>query len=139
MHVLSEQDAQLDQRHLHEVPDVMRKDLVRGGKYGLGIGVALAVLVLALGYFAGWSESAAGWITRRAAGAGFAIDPGAVRVPAEEWVRIPRERGRPVVFSALTMRGALTVRDPPRFVAAIAHGFGAAKAFGCGLMLIQRG
>ena len=40
MHVLSEQDAQLDQRHLHEVPDVMRKDLVRGGKYGLGIGVA---------------------------------------------------------------------------------------------------
>ncbi|WBG66384.1 magnesium transporter [Pseudomonas citronellolis] len=62
MHVLSEQDAQLDQRHLHEVPDVMRKDLVRGGKYGLGIGIALAVLVLALGYFAGWSESAAGWI-----------------------------------------------------------------------------
>ncbi|MDF3934753.1 magnesium transporter [Pseudomonas citronellolis] len=62
MHVLSEQDAQLDQRHLHEVPEVMRKDLVRGGKYGLGIGVALAALVLLLGYVFGWSESAAGWV-----------------------------------------------------------------------------
>jgi len=62
MHVLSEQDAQLDQRHLHEVPEVMRKDLVRGGKYGLAIGLALAVAVLVIGYFAGWAESAAGWI-----------------------------------------------------------------------------
>lgn len=62
MHVLSEQDAQLDQRHLHEVPDVMRKDVVRGGKYGLAIGLTLAVAVLVIGYFAGWSETAAGWI-----------------------------------------------------------------------------
>ncbi|SDH90927.1 hypothetical protein [Pseudomonas panipatensis] len=62
MHVLSEQDAELGQRRLHEVPEVMRKDVVRGGKYGLGIGLALAVVVVLLGYLAGWSETAAGWV-----------------------------------------------------------------------------
>jgi CRISPR system Cascade subunit CasE len=84
-------------------------------------------------------EVAAGWITKQAAGAGFGIDRGAVYVSAEEWVRIPREQGRPVVFSALTLQGTLIVSDPPRFIVAIKHGFGAAKAFGCGLMLIRRG
>ena len=34
--------------------------------------------------------------------------------------------------------GLLEVRDPVDFVAAIARGFGRAKAFGCGLMLIRR-
>ena len=84
-------------------------------------------------------EVAADWIARRATDAGFNIDPGEVHVAAEEWVRIPREQGRPVAFLALTLQGTLTVKDPPRFVAAIEHGFGAAKAFGCGLMLIRRG
>ena len=41
-------------------------------------------------------EVAAGWITKRADGAGFGIDPGDVHVPAEEWVRIPLDQGRPV-------------------------------------------
>jgi CRISPR system Cascade subunit CasE len=84
-------------------------------------------------------EAAAGWIGKRATGAGFGIDPGEVHVAAEEWVRIQRVQGRPVVFSALTLQGALTVNDPTRFIGAIVRGFGAAKAFGCGLMLIRRG
>ena len=84
-------------------------------------------------------EAAALWLAKRAADAGCCIDPGEVHVAAEEWVRIPREQRRPIVFSALTMQGALTACDPPRFIAAIERGFGAAKAFGCGLMLIRRG
>lgn len=84
-------------------------------------------------------QAAAGWIARRAADAGFGIDLDQVHVAAEEWVHIPREQGRPIVFSALTLQGGLTVTDPTRFIAAIVHGFGAAKAFGCGLMLIRRG
>ncbi|MGE0260425.1 MAG: type I-E CRISPR-associated protein Cas6/Cse3/CasE [Alphaproteobacteria bacterium] len=83
-------------------------------------------------------EVAALWLVKRAVGAGFRIDPGEVLIAAEEWVRIPRERGRPVAFSALTIKGALTVVDAPRFLAAMIAGFGAAKAFGCGLMLIRR-
>jgi len=32
----------------------------------------------------------------------------------------------------------LTVEDPPLFLVALAAGFGRARAFGCGLMLIRR-
>lgn len=39
----------------------------------------------------------------------------------------------------LDYEGALVVTDPSRLLEAVAHGFGRAKAFGCGLMLIRRG
>lgn len=38
----------------------------------------------------------------------------------------------------LEFEGTLTVEDPPRFLSAIATGFGKARAFGLGLMLIRR-
>ena len=41
-------------------------------------------------------------------------------------------------YSTLDFEGILTVRDPDSFLAAIARGFGAAKSYGCGLMLIRR-
>ena len=44
----------------------------------------------------------------------------------------------PIRFSVLDFTGVLEVRDPAAFLAAIARGFGRAKAFGCGLMLIRR-
>lgn len=50
--------------------------------------------------------------------------------------RGPR-KGQPQ-FGILDMTGLLTVTDPPAFLAALAQGFGRAKAFGCGLMLIRR-
>jgi len=36
------------------------------------------------------------------------------------------------------MTGALEIADPAAFLARLAQGFGRAKAFGCGLMLIRR-
>jgi CRISPR system Cascade subunit CasE len=53
-------------------------------------------------------------------------------------VRIPRSDARAVIFSTLTFQGVLTVEDPAQFLAAVLRGFGAAKGFGCGLMLIRR-
>lgn len=38
----------------------------------------------------------------------------------------------------LDFEGVLTVEKPDAFISALAHGFGRAKAFGCGLMLIRR-
>jgi CRISPR system Cascade subunit CasE len=38
----------------------------------------------------------------------------------------------------LDFEGVLEVTDPVRFLAALANGFGRARAFGCGLMLIRR-
>lgn len=62
MHVLSDQDVELDEHRLHEVPSVLKKDVVHWGKLGLLIGAALAVLVLVVGYLSGWTQTAAGWI-----------------------------------------------------------------------------
>jgi CRISPR system Cascade subunit CasE len=83
-------------------------------------------------------EAGASWLAARGATAGFSVEPERLHIEAYDSVRLPREGGRPVVFSTLTFRGVLTVDDPARFLASVIRGFGAAKAFGCGLMLIKR-
>lgn len=47
-------------------------------------------------------------------------------------------RGALITFGVLDLSGQVTVTDPAAFIAALARGFGRAKAFGCGLMLIRR-
>ncbi|MGE8361323.1 magnesium transporter [Pseudomonas sp.] len=61
IHVLSENDAEVEQHHLHDVPSLMKKDVVNTGMRGVAIGVGLAILVLAVAYSNGWTDSAAGW------------------------------------------------------------------------------
>jgi len=61
IHVLSERSAELEQHHLHSVPSLLRKDVMKSGVNGALIGLALAILVLAIAYLAGWTDSAAGW------------------------------------------------------------------------------
>ncbi|MDN2565197.1 type I-E CRISPR-associated protein Cas6/Cse3/CasE [Aquibium sp. A9E412] len=48
-----------------------------------------------------------------------------------------RRKGEPR-FGVFDMKGILTVTDPAAFLAKLAAGFGRAKAYGCGLMLIRR-
>mgnify|MGYP006276476029 FL=1 len=48
-----------------------------------------------------------------------------------------KRRGEPR-YGLLDLDGILTVNDPETFIAALAAGFGRAKAFGCGLMLLRR-
>ena len=55
-----------------------------------------------------------------------------------EPVRIPRDGGGAMQFSQLEFTGTLVATDPAVFLAAVRAGFGRAKAFGCGLMLIRR-
>ena len=47
-------------------------------------------------------------------------------------------RGSLITFGLLDMKGILSVNQPAPFLAALARGFGRARAFGCGLMLIRR-
>jgi CRISPR system Cascade subunit CasE len=49
-----------------------------------------------------------------------------------------RETGEPTIFGVMDISGVLTIEDPVRFLAAQTAGFGRARAFGCGLMLIRR-
>ena len=63
IHVLSMNDAEVEQhRHLHEVQSFMKQDIVHSTELGAVVGLCASVLVLALAYFSGWTETGAGWM-----------------------------------------------------------------------------
>ena len=62
IHVLSENDAEVELHHLHEVAPVLKSDVVHATEVGAVIGAVGAILVLALAWFMGWTNTAAGWI-----------------------------------------------------------------------------
>jgi CRISPR system Cascade subunit CasE len=95
---------------------------------------------------------AAEWLARQGEAHGFTPDPpssgdewmddaaaGVTRATGYRVLRVDRgPRRDPMRAGVLDIEGTLTVGDPERFLAAVRHGFGHAKAFGCGLMLIRR-
>ncbi len=101
-------------------------------------------------------EVARGWLAARGAKHGFALSPAASRDDRDEeaWessprdpfrvigyraMRIPRGAGAaPMRIGVLDLEGELVVDDPAKLVARIVTGFGRARGFGCGLMLIRR-
>jgi len=60
--VFSETAAAVELHHLHEVAPVLKSDVVHATEIGAICGVIGAVLVLAVAYFMGWTDSTAGWI-----------------------------------------------------------------------------
>lgn len=78
------------------------------------------------------------WLARQGKAHGFDVDSESLAIDGYDQVRIPRAVGRPIVFSVLEFEGVLTVCEPTLFLYRIVTGFGAARAFGCGLMLIRR-
>jgi len=83
-------------------------------------------------------EAGRAWLARQGERHGFAPQ-GEVAVDGYETMRMPRPgAGKPVQFGRLDFDGVLVVRDPTAFLAQLAQGFGRARAFGCGLMLIRR-
>ena len=84
-------------------------------------------------------EQGHAWLGRQGEKAGFSIRADRVRVDGYHQHCISRRGGaRPMSYSTLDFEGFLTVRDPGSFLAGIARGFGPAKSYGCGLMLIRR-
>ena len=57
IHVLSEDDAGLDEHHLHKVEAVLKKDVVHGTELGAVVGVVAAAAVLAIAYYSGLTET----------------------------------------------------------------------------------
>ena len=94
-------------------------------------------------------EAGRAWLARQGAVHGFRPSD-AVGVDGYARLHIPRngpgDSGRPgpgrrsggAVFGVMDFQGVLTVEDPAAFMVALATGFGRARAFGCGLMLIRR-
>lgn len=81
----------------------------------------------------------AAWLAGQGARSGFRL----IRVEVGDYatVTLPGYRGTrkgQPQFGILEMTGLLEVTDPAALVARLGQGFGRAKAFGCGLMLVRR-
>lgn len=76
----------------------------------------------------------AAWLTSQAKRHGFEVMDGTLNVDA-----YTQHRGRKadIQFSTVDFSGELTVSNPEPLIAALGHGIGRAKAFGCGLMLVR--
>ena len=79
------------------------------------------------------------WLAGQGDKAGFALR-GETAVETYRQHELSKRNGRSqtVQFSSVDYSGLLEVTDAGRFIEAMARGFGRAKAFGCGLMLIRR-
>lgn len=84
-------------------------------------------------------EAGHAWLARQGEGAGFRLVASRVEDYATE--ALPRftvgHRQRPQL-GILDLTGQLEITDPEMFLAQVGRGFGRAKSFGCGLMLIRR-
>ena len=84
-------------------------------------------------------EAGLSWLAEQGERCGFETDGLPVDVEGYDQTRIVRGTGlRPMSFSSLDFGGVLSVREPDKLLENIASGFGSARAFGCGLMLIRR-
>lgn len=79
--------------------------------------------------------AALGWLTRQGERDGFAPDPEAFLLSADDTWRIPRQ-GAAAELAVMDLAGECVVHEPGRFLAAVSRGFGHARVFGCGLMLL---
>ena len=84
-------------------------------------------------------ETGRAWLEAQGTRHGFSLAGHApLRVEGYDQLKLPRAGGRAISVSVLEFEGVLSVTDPSGFLGALAQGFGHAKAFGCGLMLIRR-
>lgn len=85
-------------------------------------------------------KAATDWLSRQGERTGFTIDK--LIVEGYRTVPLPKptvgKRENAPKFGILDLTGTIEITDPARFLPALAQGFGRAKAFGCGLMLIRR-
>jgi hypothetical protein len=62
IHVLSEDDAEVEKHHLHAIEAVLKQDVVHSTQMGAVIGILAAGAILATAYLMQWHTSAAGWL-----------------------------------------------------------------------------
>ncbi len=78
------------------------------------------------------------WLERQGASSGFRV----IEAEAHDYLieTLPESRGRNdrPRFGILELSGKIQLEDPEAFLARMQRGFGRAKAFGCGLMLVRR-
>lgn len=78
-------------------------------------------------------EAGARWLEGQGARAGFAVRSATIR-----GYRVIEARSRGPRFGVIDIEGVIEIVDPGTFLDRVGRGFGRAKAFGCGLMLMRR-
>lgn len=81
-------------------------------------------------------KAAAEWLAARSEPSGFRLE--ALHLDGYRAVVIRRNPKKPGRIGVSDLRGLVTVTVPDAFLGRLRTGFGRAKAFGCGLMLIRR-
>ncbi len=83
-------------------------------------------------------QAGADWLAKQ--GGRYGFEATNVKCDGYRQMVIPRRSKKtgPIQFSVLEFDGALQITDPAAFLQKLSLGFGSAKAFGCGLMLIRR-
>lgn len=81
-------------------------------------------------------EQGARWLEGQGARAGF--DVAQAGITGYRVLSPPAQGARSPRFGVIDIEAQITLTDPAAFLARLAQGFGRAKAFGCGLMLIRR-
>ncbi len=76
------------------------------------------------------------WLSAQGGRRGFSVE--GLTVEDYRVAKVKRRGGGEATFGVLDLKGLLTVHDPEVFTDALVTGFGRAKAYGCGLMLIRR-
>ena len=82
------------------------------------------------------ADAAHEWMTRQGAARGFKLHRTAVE--SYSTINLGRRRREGATIGILDLIGLIEVTSPEVFLSALAGGFGRAKAWGCGLMLIRR-
>jgi CRISPR system Cascade subunit CasE len=83
------------------------------------------------------AEAGAKWLAAQGGRAGFRLARQPI-VDSYSQIAIERRKGRPVGVAVLELSGQIVLTDPDAFLTKLSSGFGSAKAFGNGLMLIRR-
>jgi CRISPR system Cascade subunit CasE len=81
-------------------------------------------------------EAGRDWLKNQGAKAGFAVET--CNALGYHTLAIPREGKKPIQLGVLDLEGRIEIEDFFAFLPALTRGFGKAKGFGCGLMLIAR-
>lgn len=79
-------------------------------------------------------EASRRWLDAQGAAHGFAVTD--LACLGYETLSLARSRGADIQLGVVDLEGRLTVTDPERFAEQLLSGFGRARAFGCGLMLV---
>ena len=81
-------------------------------------------------------EAADAWMRRQGSSKGYSVS--STITEGYSTLELGRKRREGATFGVLDLRGEIEVIDSNKLIAALAQGFGRAKAWGCGLMLIRR-